>query len=62
MKALVNELISTLPEERRPALRQWQERLQSTVGRFFSDGLDKLQASTEDRQGLGSGRRKSESS
>jgi hypothetical protein len=31
MKALVNELISILPEERRPPLRHWQERLQFTV-------------------------------
>jgi uncharacterized membrane protein len=62
MKALLIELISILPEERRPALRHWQERLQSTVERSFSDRLDKLDASTEDRQGLGSTRRKSESS
>ena len=62
MKALVIELISILPEERRPALRQWQERLQSTVERSFSDQQDKLEASTEDRQGLGSTRRKPESS
>jgi uncharacterized membrane protein len=61
MKALVNELVSILPEERRPALRQWQKRLQSTVERSFSDELDKLEASTEDRQGLGSVQRKSES-
>jgi uncharacterized membrane protein len=62
MKALIMELISTLPEERRPALRKWQERLQSTVERSISDGLDKFDAPTEDRQGLGSTRRKSVSS
>ena len=62
MKALVTELISILPEERRPALQQWQERLQSTVERSFIDPLDKLEASTEDRQGLGSTRNRSESS
>jgi uncharacterized membrane protein len=62
MKALMIELIATLPEERRSALRKWQQRLQSTVERSFSDRLDKLDASTEDRQGLGSTRRKSESS
>jgi uncharacterized membrane protein len=58
MKALVNELISILPEERQPALRHWQERLQDTVERSFADRLDKLEASDEDRQGLGSARRR----
>ena len=58
MKALVNQLISLLPVERRPALRYWQERLQSTVERAYSDTQDKLEASDEDLQGLGSSRRK----
>ena len=58
MKALVNQLISVLPEERRPALRHWRERLQSTVERTYSDTQDKLDASDEDPQGLGSSRRK----
>jgi len=60
MKALVVELISILPEERRPAIRGWQERLQSSVDRSFRDRHDKLEASTEDRQGLGSTRRRIE--
>jgi uncharacterized membrane protein len=54
MRALVTELISILPEERRAALWDWQERLQSTVERSFSDHDDKLEASVGDRQGLGS--------
>jgi uncharacterized membrane protein len=54
MKALVNQLISLLPAERQPALRYWQERLQSTVERTYSDTQDKLDASDEDLQGLGS--------
>ena len=58
MKALVNELVSVLPEERRPALDYWQKRIQSTVERTFSDYEDKRDASDEDRQGLGSARRK----
>jgi len=62
MKALVNQSISLLPEERRPALRYWQERLQSTVERTFSDTQDKLDASHEDLQGLGSSRRTTVSS
>jgi uncharacterized membrane protein len=61
MKALVNELISVLPEERQTALRHWGERIQSTVNSSFSDRQDKLDASTEDRQGLGAPRRKIDS-
>jgi uncharacterized membrane protein len=57
MKALVSDLLSMMPEERRPALLYWQERLQSTVQRAFSDREDMLDASNEDRQGLGGSRR-----
>jgi hypothetical protein len=57
MKALVSELISVLPEERRPALWYWQERLQSTIERTFVDAEDILDASAEDRQGFGISRR-----
>jgi len=56
MKALVNQLISLLPEERRPALRHWQGRIQSTVERTYTDTEDKLDASDEDPQGLGASR------
>lgn len=61
MKALLNQLISLLPDERRPALCHWRERLQSTVERTYSDTQDKLDASDEDPQGLGSSRRKTSS-
>lgn len=57
MRALVAELIAILPEERRGALRDWQERLQSSVNRSFIDQYDKTEASAEDRQGLGITRR-----
>jgi uncharacterized membrane protein len=57
MKALVSELISVLPEERRPALWYWQERLQTTIERTFVDAEDILDASAEDRQGFGISRR-----
>jgi len=57
MKALIGELLSLLPEERSPALQYWQARLQSTVERTFSDKEDIIDASDEDRQGLGSSRR-----
>jgi uncharacterized membrane protein len=57
MKALISELLSILPEERHPALHYWQARLQSTVERTFSDKEDILDASDEDRQGLGTSHR-----
>jgi uncharacterized membrane protein len=58
MKALLNELISVLPVGRQPALRHWEGRLQFTVEHAFADRIDQLEASAEDRQGLGSTRRK----
>ena len=58
MNALMSQLVSLLPEERRPALRLWQKRLQSTVERTYSDIQDKLDASDEDPQGLGSSHRR----
>jgi uncharacterized membrane protein len=57
MKALFNELIDVLPEERRAALVCWQARLQSTVDRTFSNQDERMDASTADRQGLGSSQR-----
>jgi uncharacterized membrane protein len=60
MKALVNGLIAMLPKERQPALQRWQERLQFTVDRSFADRVDRLEASAEDRQGLGSTRSRSQ--
>ena len=62
MKALLNQTISLVPEERRAALRHWQERLQSTVDRTYGDTQDRLDASDEDPQGLGGSRPKSSSS
>lgn len=61
MKSLISELLDILPEERRALLRYWQERLQSTIERTFSDQQDKMDASAADRQGLGSSHRKAES-
>jgi hypothetical protein len=54
-------LLDILPEERRAPLRDWQERLQSTIERTFSDQQDKLDASAADRQGLGGSHWKAES-
>ena len=56
-RALMNELLSTIPEERRPALLYWQGRLQTRIKAASSDTEDILITSDEDRQGLGSSRR-----
>jgi len=56
MNALVSELMSVLPEERQPALRHWQKRLDMTIQRAFVDECDKVEASDEDHQGLGTAR------
>jgi uncharacterized membrane protein len=53
MKAVVTDLISVLPEERQPALRKWQLRMQTKIERSFIDQDDKLEALADDRQGLG---------
>jgi uncharacterized membrane protein len=62
MKALTGEMVSVLPEERHNGLRYWQRRLQSTIERSFDDPEDKLDASAEDRQGLGISRQGKENS
>jgi uncharacterized membrane protein len=53
MNALVTNLKNTIPEERRLALRYWDARLKSTIARSFADGEQRVEASREDRQGLG---------
>jgi uncharacterized membrane protein len=53
MKALVSELMSLLPKERAAALKYWQERIKTTVDHSFRDNQERLDASVEDRQGLG---------
>ena len=59
MSALVSDLISVLPEERRPALMHWHERIQDTIARSFTDAEERYHASEEDRQGLGATCRRS---
>ena len=61
MTSLINELLDILPEERRAPLHYWQERLQATIERTFSDQQDKMDASAADRQGLGTSHRKAQS-
>jgi uncharacterized membrane protein len=53
MNALISDLISALPEERRPALLYWCMRLKTTIARSFTDEDAWMEASQEDRQGLG---------
>jgi uncharacterized membrane protein len=53
MNALLADLKSTVPEERRPALRYWDARLKTTIARSFAGSEERLEASREDRQGLG---------
>ncbi|HET9166900.1 MAG TPA: DUF2254 domain-containing protein [Candidatus Angelobacter sp.] len=53
MKALIADLLTVVPPERRASLRYWQERLQTSIARSFEDAEEKLSASSEDRQGLG---------
>ena len=53
MKALVADLIATLPAERQAPLRRHQQRLDATIAKSFEDAEEKLEASVEDRQGLG---------
>ena len=59
MKALITDLTASVPEERRPALAYWQRRLSATVTRRFAEPDEQLDASAEDRQGLGAPRRRS---
>jgi uncharacterized membrane protein len=53
MRALISDLIAALPPERHPALEHHRERLNATIARSFSNEEEKLEASVEDRQGLG---------
>ena len=55
MNALIQNLLEVLPPDRHPALRHWEERLEGTVERSFSDRTEKQDASVADRQGLGIG-------
>jgi hypothetical protein len=59
MRALISDLITVVPDERRPALERWQQRLQATIERHFADPEDRADALAEDRQGLGVPRRRS---
>jgi len=53
MRAMISDLIAALPQERHAALEHHQGRLNATIARSFADAEEKLEASMEDRQGLG---------
>jgi uncharacterized membrane protein len=53
MNAVVNDLIPAVSEERRPSLRHWDARLKATIARSFPEGEERIEASQQDRQGLG---------
>lgn len=55
MKALIANLLATLPPERHPALHQMEERLLGSIRRSFQDTDEQQIASVADRQGLGLG-------
>ena len=56
MNALVADLSQTVPKESRPALEYWDARLKAIIARSFADGEERLEASKQDRQGLGAPR------
>ncbi len=53
MGALIASLAETLPPDRLPALRRWEERLDGSIAKSFSDPDERREASVDDRQGLG---------
>ena len=53
MNALLSELIRTLPDARRPALVDWQRRIEVSINRHFADTDQRRDAFVGDRQGLG---------
>jgi len=57
MNALLSDLTIALPKKRRAALRCQQRRLESAIVRSFPNIEDQVEASAEDREGLGQTRR-----
>jgi len=53
MNALFKNLTSLLPEERHPALQNWEKRLRGSIKRSFGEVEEQIAASVADRQGLG---------
>jgi uncharacterized membrane protein len=53
MNALIADIGQAVPKERRPALEYWNARLKAIITRSFADDEERIEASQEDRQGLG---------
>jgi uncharacterized membrane protein len=58
MNALVTDLRQAVPEERRSILKYWETRLKAAVARSFADNEERMEATSEDRQGLGATRQR----
>jgi uncharacterized membrane protein len=61
MRAVIAKLESTLPIERQEAILYWKKRMDEAIIANFEDPDMRLEASVEDRQGLGVGNRQGES-
>jgi hypothetical protein len=59
MNALISDLESTVPIERREGLKRWKISLASSIKKHFDDPDDQQRALIADRQGLGTSRRQS---
>ena len=59
MNALVADVSCAVPKERRPALEFWDARLKAIIARSFADSEERIDASKQDRQGLGAPRKHS---
>jgi len=57
MNALLTDLTDRLPAERHAALRSQRRRLAALIAESFPDSEDRLEASAEDREGLGATRK-----
>ncbi|MGE5610945.1 MAG: DUF2254 domain-containing protein [Bacillota bacterium] len=53
LRAMLEDLIHTLPEDRLPLLRQELDLLRRSAARFFPDPEDRALAAVSDRQGVG---------
>ena len=53
MRALLLDLMKSVPPERLPALERYLERVDNGIRRAFEDGPDRKDALEQDRQGLG---------
>ena len=53
MNALLSDLAQVVPETRRATLQSWERRLKATIARSFTNSEERVDASTQDRQGFG---------